>query len=356
MGSSVRMRWLGAALGVLAHTCPDGIAQAEYAPVVDGIPQPIVVDDRLADGFLLDHWHAAMRDAIAGDCAPVLSFIGKKNWDGSINYIRAEAELLDHGLCLEFDPKGALHKIEELEHVNPGLVALRRGWKGFYGHGVPQAMPEVVRAEFIRYLLSIADHPFYGDNALSPGIAATLDALFNRDMGGRPVPSGLADGLTWLKVQLLDEGKRLELARAMIWGGGVYYDGARLTDPISGKDPESYIDALSFRSADAALVRAEAIMQNRIKEQRGPSVYMNLFAAAQCLQPKAILYLIRFHISGEYEAGQSTFVAAMWLKVGLAIGIPAEDLTEAVGDAKLPLRSPYDQDIPRILARKDCKL
>lgn len=333
-----------------------GVARAQDAPVViDGVAQPIPVDERLAAGFGAKRWRDDMAKAIAGNCSPILERIAQEQGGRDWNDVWAKAELLDHGLCLEFDPAAAFKTLETMEEYEPGKVALWRGWKGYYGHGLPKADVKSVKQDFLRYLLSITWQVIDLEKFVPEQVSPNLDAQLLADLGARPVPPMLAEGVAWLKVQLSDRQKRLDLAQAMLWGGGVYADGTPVPIIAPSRDVELFLSTLVRQDVRANVVRARARMQG-IATSRDGNVYTDLYVAARCLDLDAILYLIRFSLSGEYDVRISPVEAGMWVKVARGLGVAEATLAKAVGAAELPARSGPYKDVPELLSGSRCHL
>ena len=357
------IRSLGALMGLFAHVGLAAFAQAENAPVIDGVPQPIPVDERIVLFDSLPYWRDAMRDAAAGKCELILSRIAAARPGDGVSYVHAKAQLLDHGLCLSFDPAAAFAEIATLEPYFPGIVALWRGWKSYYGHGLPKSDDaSVLQQDFLRYLLSITWRSLDSDDPSPERTVAGLDARILSDLGARPIPPMLEEGILWLKAQLSDRAGRLNLARAMLWGDGTYSDGTPLPDALSGGDADMFVTTLSFLYAEANVLKATALLQGLISDRHpeGWEVQHLLQKAADCLNHDAILLMIRLNntgaLPGGYTQDKSEYLTLRYVMLARALNMSEDAIRTALDGQTIENENYMEVQINSLLQRKSCTL
>ena len=152
-------------------------------------------------------------DALAGDCAPLISAFGRAQWRTRAIEHAVLAERHDRGVCTAFDPAAAYRHFEAA--VARGAVRFHAvlGWKHANGHGVVRSDARA-GAHFRAFLLALAPHP-----------PAVIDRIVATHLQDRPMVVDLAEGLAWLRRQKADPARMIALARGLLAGTARAPDG-----------------------------------------------------------------------------------------------------------------------------------
>lgn len=303
------MRLISALLLALALAA--GPAMAAEEETVTG-PLPRVFD--VAGSPLLAPYSAAFEAAWAGDCSELLAIAPYLPADGEEippkmrppEQILVTIQMLDRGLCLDFDPGLAAYYLERLYAAPPENLryAADLAWRYWHGFGVERDRAKARRL-FDRGLLGTL-HLRSG----TPALRGTLPVFKEETRLGFPLPPYAAESAAHIQDRITDPATRIDYARALALGGpGLLPDGHSKAPalPIAAYDL-----FFSYDSVEAHLEMA------RLSEEGVPyfdepvQLTLNLWMAASCGNPEAISKL-QHHFSTDRAEPREAYVVVFWL-------------------------------------------
>jgi hypothetical protein len=320
------MRLIAASL--LAFTLAAGSAASAEEEVVTG-PLPQVFD--VAAMPLVALYRDEFEAAWAGDCSGLRLMAPYHPAQGveippdtrPPAEIAVTVQMLDRGLCVDFDPVRATLYLERRYAGPPADLrfAADLAWRYWHGFGAERDRAEARRLFDIGLLGTV--HLRGADSAY-----ATHTPL------GRPLPPYAAEAARFIQAQITDPDTRLGYARALALGGPGLLPAGH-SEGIAMPEA-AYELFFSFDSVEAHLEMA------RLSEQGVPYFdepmqwTLNLWFAASCGNPEAISKL-HDHFLTDRADPREAFVVVFWLLTRLkhppelaAVAQPHEENPEFV--------------------------